>query len=72
VTDTLWEVPESAQSVSPFYAWLGGEAGMIKMLRRYLVRECGVDRGSVAFMDYWRLADPRTSDKPPTVRRNRR
>jgi NADPH-dependent ferric siderophore reductase len=56
--DTLWEVPEPAGSGSPFYAWLAGEAGMVKTLRRYLVRECGVDRGSVAFMGYWRLGRP--------------
>jgi NADPH-dependent ferric siderophore reductase len=57
-TDTLWEVPEPAASVSLFYAWLAGEASMIKTLRRYLVRECGVDRGSVAFIGYWRLGRP--------------
>jgi NADPH-dependent ferric siderophore reductase len=28
---------------------------VIKTLRRHLVAECGVDRGSVAFMGYWRL-----------------
>jgi NADPH-dependent ferric siderophore reductase len=49
----LWEVPEPAD-VSRFYAWLAGEAAMIKTLRRQLVTECGVDRRSVAFMGYWR------------------
>jgi NADPH-dependent ferric siderophore reductase len=49
----LWEVPEPAD-VSRFYAWLAGEAAMIKSLRRHLVTECGVDRRSVAFMGYWR------------------
>lgn len=37
-----------------FYAWIAGEAGVVKALRRYLVREVGVDRAQVAFMGYWR------------------
>jgi NADPH-dependent ferric siderophore reductase len=40
--------------VSRFYAWLAGEAAVIKTLRRHLVTDCGVDRRSVAFMGYWR------------------
>jgi NADPH-dependent ferric siderophore reductase len=53
----LWEVPgEGAipQTDGPFYAWLAGEAGVIKALRRMLVAELGVDRRAVAFMGYWR------------------
>jgi NADPH-dependent ferric siderophore reductase len=53
--DILWEVPEPVTDASRFYAWLAGEAAVIKTLRRHLVGECGVDRGSVAFMGYWRL-----------------
>ncbi len=54
--DILWEVPEeSVTDVSRFYAWLAGEAGAIKAVRRHLVAECGVDRRLVAFMGYWRL-----------------
>jgi NADPH-dependent ferric siderophore reductase len=53
--DMLWEVPEPVTDVSRFYAWLAGEAAVIRTLRRHLVGECGVDRGSVAFMGYWRL-----------------
>ncbi|WP_030443234.1 siderophore-interacting protein [Actinoplanes subtropicus] len=49
----LWEVPEPTD-VSRFYAWLAGEAAVIKTLRRHLVTDCGVDRRSVAFMGYWR------------------
>ena len=52
-TEVLWEVPEPTD-VSRFYAWLAGEAAVIKTLRRHLVTECGVDRRSVAFMGYWR------------------
>jgi NADPH-dependent ferric siderophore reductase len=53
--DLLWEVPEPVADASRFYAWLAGEAAVIKTLRRHLVAERGVDRGSVAFMGYWRL-----------------
>ncbi|MGK5685622.1 siderophore-interacting protein [Actinoplanes sp. URMC 104] len=53
--DILWEVPEEVTDVSRFYAWLAGEAAMIKTLRRHLVGGCGVDRRLVAFMGYWRL-----------------
>lgn len=48
----LWETG-AAQS-APFYAWIAGEAGMVKELRRYLVRDAGIDRKQVAFMGYWR------------------
>ncbi|HET9499814.1 MAG TPA: siderophore-interacting protein [Marmoricola sp.] len=36
------------------YAWIAGESWMVKVLRRALVREVGVDRDQVAFMGYWR------------------
>jgi NADPH-dependent ferric siderophore reductase len=51
--DLLWEVPDGTQN--GLYAWLAGEAGVIKTLRRHLVAERGLDRRSVAFMGYWRL-----------------
>jgi NADPH-dependent ferric siderophore reductase len=51
--DDLWEVPALADG--RFYAWLAGEAGSIRTLRRHLVAECGVDRRAAAFMGYWRL-----------------
>ncbi|GAB3524084.1 siderophore-interacting protein [Arthrobacter monumenti] len=44
---------EHAESTN-FYAWIAGEAGTVKELRRYLVRDLGVDRRRVAFMGYWR------------------
>ncbi|WP_284764333.1 siderophore-interacting protein [Arthrobacter sp. efr-133-R2A-63] len=66
--DILWETPlrmdtaaiEASRNpglpagASPFYAWIAGEAGVIKELRRYLVRDVGIDRKQVAFMGYWR------------------
>lgn len=36
------------------YAWLAGEAGTVKELRRHLVRERGLDRRHVTFVGYWR------------------
>ncbi|MEV0157420.1 siderophore-interacting protein [Micromonospora sp. NPDC050686] len=57
--DVLWEVPAEV-APTPLYAWLAGEAGVIRALRRHLVGERGLDRRAVAFMGYWRLgrADP--------------
>lgn len=52
--DILWEVPEATTHGSDLYAWLAGEAGVIKTLRRFLVSETGIDRRQVAFMGYWR------------------
>ncbi|MEU8298709.1 siderophore-interacting protein [Micromonospora sp. NPDC048909] len=58
-TEILWEVPDPAPA-APLYAWLAGEAGVIRSLRRHLVGERGLDRRAVAFMGYWRIgrADP--------------
>ncbi|MCR2785797.1 MULTISPECIES: siderophore-interacting protein [unclassified Microbacterium] len=58
--EILWEVPRTAKGgaalkSAPLYAWLAGESGAIKTLRRQLVSEQGVDRRAVAFMGYWRL-----------------
>ncbi|MEV0631413.1 siderophore-interacting protein [Nonomuraea wenchangensis] len=52
-TEDLWEVPQE-DAAEPLYAWLAGEAGVIKTLRRHLVGERGMDRRAVAFMGYWR------------------
>lgn len=51
--DILWERPDEA--AGGFYAWIAGESGVVKTLRRLLVRGHGIDRGRVAFMGYWRL-----------------
>ena len=67
-TDILWETPARLETADisatknpgmpagamPFYAWIAGEAGVIKDMRRYLVRDVGIDRKQVAFMGYWR------------------
>ncbi|MGO1739438.1 MAG: siderophore-interacting protein [Actinomycetaceae bacterium] len=48
----VWEVPADVEG--PDHAWMAGEASVITGLRRFLVREKGMDRRSVAFMGYWR------------------
>lgn len=58
-TGLLWEAPRNdadgpARDTTRLYAWLAGEAAVIKTLRRHLVSERGIDRKSVAFMGYWR------------------
>lgn len=58
--DLLWEVPMERPG-SRLYAWLAGEAGAIKELRRFLVRDTGFDRKQVAFMGYWRNGKPETN-----------
>ncbi|MEU8650325.1 siderophore-interacting protein [Streptomyces sp. NPDC048737] len=36
------------------YAWIAGESGSVKALRRHFVQERGVDRRRVTFVGYWR------------------
>ncbi|GAA3970329.1 siderophore-interacting protein [Actinomadura viridis] len=36
------------------YAWIAGEAGVIRGLRRHLVGERGVPRGDIYFSGYWK------------------
>ncbi len=50
----VWEVPE-AGAHTRCYAWLAGEATVVRQLRRRLVRDLGVPRDAVAFMGYWRV-----------------
>ena len=60
----LWDVPEGRSLDGDCYAWLAGEASAITTLRRFLVREAGLDRRQVAFMGYWRIAAaPNSSDR---------
>ncbi|WP_329101794.1 siderophore-interacting protein [Streptomyces sp. NBC_01439] len=37
------------------YAWLAGEAGTIRAVRRHVVQERSIDRRAVRFTGYWRL-----------------
>ncbi|UOE44573.1 siderophore-interacting protein [Agromyces larvae] len=53
--ELLWDVPEGRSLDGGVYAWVAGEASVVKSIRRYLVSEAGLDRRRVAFMGYWRL-----------------
>ncbi|WP_035776256.1 siderophore-interacting protein [Arthrobacter sp. H5] len=53
--------PDRPPGALPFYAWIAGEAAMVRGLRRYLVRDVGIDRKQVAFMGYWRQGRAETS-----------
>jgi NADPH-dependent ferric siderophore reductase len=46
------------------FAWLAGEAGEVRALRRHLVDERGVAKRSIDFAGYWRLR--LTQDDAPT------
>ena len=57
--EVVWEVPAVASSPG-LYSWIAGESSLVTGLRRWLVRDLGVDRDAVAFMGYWRRGS--TSD----------
>lgn len=46
------------------FAWLAGEAGAVRDLRRHLVGDRGVPKRSIDFAGYWRLS--LTQDDAPT------
>ena len=46
------------------FAWLAGEAGTVRALRRHLVGDRGIAKRSIDFTGYWRLR--MTQDDPPT------
>src|SRR5699024_12108996 len=60
----LWE---TTTGQGEFYAWLAGEAGTIKALRRHLVSELGIDRRQVSFMGYWRQGRPENCAAGPLL-----
>lgn len=59
VDDLLWEVPEPADhgvaGQPGIRAWVAGEAGAVREIRRHLVGACTLSRREVAFMGYWRI-----------------
>ena len=46
------------------FAWLAGEAGMVRALRRHLVDVRGIPKHTIDFAGYWRAE--LTQDDPPT------
>lgn len=47
------------------FAWLAGEAGIVRTLRRHLVDERGVDKRFIEFTGHWRRAA--SQDDPPSA-----
>ncbi|MBL1082669.1 siderophore-interacting protein [Streptomyces actinomycinicus] len=47
------------------FAWLAGESGAVRALRRHLVDDRGVDKRSIEFSGYWRFK--LTQDDAPTA-----
>ncbi|GHD52957.1 siderophore-interacting protein [Streptomyces galbus] len=47
------------------FAWLAGEAGVVRTLRRHLVDDRGFDKRAIDFSGYWRLK--LTQDDAPTA-----
>ncbi|MEU7551966.1 siderophore-interacting protein [Streptomyces sp. NPDC044571] len=56
-TERLLEVVRAAElpAAEAPYAWVAGEAGTIRAVRRHLVKERSLDRRAVRFTGYWRL-----------------
>jgi NADPH-dependent ferric siderophore reductase len=54
-TTILWDVADADASRDGVYAWVAGEAAVVRALRRHLLGHIGLPRGSAAFMGYWRL-----------------
>ena len=57
VRDSVW--PDGSVA-----AWLAGEAGMVRALRRHLVNERGLAKDAIEFTGYWRRS--LTQDDAPT------
>ena len=60
-------VRETSLPGEDWYAWVAGESGMVKAVRRHLVRERGLDRRAVTFMGYWKRGE--TEDVRASARR---
>ncbi|AXE83053.1 siderophore-interacting protein [Streptomyces atratus] len=63
--ETLTDAVRSAElPAGSGAAWLAGEAGAVRALRRHLVEERGLPRAAVEFSGYWRAS--LTQDDAPT------
>lgn len=51
------------------YAWISGEANLVKLVRRELVRERGVDKRAITFTGYWRQGRTEEDNGREKVRR---
>lgn len=50
--EILWD---EADAPGRRYVWVAAEAGVVARLRRYLIKERGLDRHSASFMGYWKV-----------------
>ncbi|MFK8850293.1 siderophore-interacting protein [Streptomyces sp. Ac-502] len=57
-------VREARFPAGTVFAWLAGEAGAVRALRRHLVEDRGLDKRDIDFTGYWRRA--LTQDDAPT------
>lgn len=57
VADAYWEVSaeEAATTAPAMSAWIAGESGQVRALRRMLVGEFDIPKAAVCFMGYWRI-----------------
>lgn len=55
--DAYWEVSATdAERTAPaLSAWIAGESGRVRALRRLLVNDFDIPRAAVCFMGYWRI-----------------
>ncbi|AJT68900.3 hypothetical protein T261_7302 [Streptomyces lydicus] len=60
----LSAVRDAAFPAGPAFAWLAGEAGAVRALRRHLVEERGLAKTAIDFTGYWRCK--LTQDDAPT------
>ncbi len=58
--ELLWDTPAEPAADADLYAWVAGEASVVRSLRRQLLGVHGLRRSQAAFMGYWRegRADP--------------
>ncbi|MFS0826566.1 siderophore-interacting protein [Pseudomonas phoenicis] len=50
--EILWERGSANSGV--FHAWVAGESATVMDIRRFLIKERGLDRGCLSLMGYWR------------------
>ncbi|MGW6421726.1 siderophore-interacting protein [Nocardia sp. NPDC055053] len=58
------ELPEGAP-----YAWISGEANLVKLTRRNLIRDRGIDKRAITFTGYWREGRTEEDNGREKVRR---
>lgn len=44
-----------------FYAWLAGETSTVTNIRRFLIKECSLNKNTIDFMGYWRKGKAETN-----------